>query len=135
MRLARRSGKPFSVVFLDLDRLKYVNDSLGHEAGSEFLATVAGLLTAVFRESDVVGRVGGDEFVVAGEASAFEMNGAVQRLDASVIATNASSGRLYSVSFSVGCATRQDQSESFEELLVRADKVMYEVKRQKQMEG
>ena len=134
MRLARRSGKPFSVVFLDLDRLKYVNDSLGHEAGSEFLATVAGMLTAVFRESDVVGRVGGDEFVVAGEASAFEMNRAVQRLDASVVATNASSGRLYSVSFSVGCATRQDQSESFEELLVRADEMMYDSKRRKRIE-
>ncbi|WP_213803295.1 GGDEF domain-containing protein [Granulicella sp. dw_53] len=131
MRLARRASKPFSVLYLDLDRLKPINDTFGHDVGSEVLQTVAKLLTLVFREVDVIGRIGGDEFVVAGEGSTDGMEIVVERLQLAVAAANTAPGREYSISFSHGYVTRLDAAESFEHMLGRADKIMYEEKRLK----
>ena len=65
----RRSGEPFSVLLLDLDRFKYVNDTLGHPAGDALLREVATRLKLFLRETDVLARLGGDEFAIiqAGE--------------------------------------------------------------------
>ena len=60
----RRWGDPFSVLLLDLDRFKYVNDTLGHPAGDALLREVAMRLKACLRETDVLGRLGGDEFAI-----------------------------------------------------------------------
>src|ERR1700751_28708 len=67
LRLARRAQQPFSVLFIDMDDLKKINDKYGHNAGSASIAEAARLLNSTFRETDVIGRVGGDEFVVAGQ--------------------------------------------------------------------
>ena len=67
LRLAQRAEVPFSVLFIDMDNLKRINDELGHNAGSATLAETAKLLTATFRDADVIARLGGDEFVVAGQ--------------------------------------------------------------------
>ena len=61
---ATRYGHPAAVLVIDLDGFKHVNDSLGHAAGDELLARVAGAMAARLRDSDVVGRIGGDEFAV-----------------------------------------------------------------------
>jgi diguanylate cyclase (GGDEF)-like protein len=135
--LAQRSSAPFSVLFIDLDDLKRINDSLGHDVGSSFLHEVARLLKRSFRKSDVIGRIGGDEFAVAGEAGKVTILRAVERMNQATEAWNAQPGRTYSLSFSYGVVTSNgSQNESLEDLLDRADQAMYAAKRhKKQMRG
>lgn len=128
--LAQRSRAPFSVLFIDLDGLKQINDTLGHETGSAFLSEVAVLLKRCFRKSDVIGRVGGDEFVVAGESSEIAILRAVERLKRSAEEWNAQPGRTYHLGFSYGLVTSNvDKEETLEDLLSMADHAMYEAKR------
>src|SRR4029077_4480038 len=64
IRMAQRYARSFAVMFIDLDRFKFVNDTLGHEAGDKLLQEVSTRFKACLRGSDVVARLGGDEFVV-----------------------------------------------------------------------
>jgi len=134
---AHRHKIPFSVLFIDLDGLKKINDSFGHEAGSNLIAEFAVLLRRSFRKSDVIGRVGGDEFVVAGESSEAAILLATERLKLAVSALNADSSRLYQISFSYGHITSDIEcEESLDDLLGRADKSMYKAKQhKKQLHG
>jgi diguanylate cyclase (GGDEF)-like protein len=132
-RLAQRAGAPFFVLFVDLDYLKLINDTLGHEVGSERLKQVARILEQTFRETDVVGRLGGDEFVAAGRADAFDLDAAAQRLEQGAAALNdAGPTQRYPISFSLGFIISPGAStESLDSLIERADAVMYEAKRTK----
>jgi diguanylate cyclase (GGDEF)-like protein len=132
LRLAHRANAPFSVLFMDMDNLKEVNDALGHESGSELLQEMSAILSATFRETDVVGRLGGDEFVVAGNASQDEIALATTRLEAATARANFRPNRLYNISFSYGYVTTDDtRSQTLDDLLSRADKIMYQAKRDK----
>jgi diguanylate cyclase (GGDEF)-like protein len=132
LRLAHRANAPFSVLFMDMDNLKEVNDTLGHEAGSELLQEMSAILSATFRETDVVGRLGGDEFVVAGNASHDEIALATSRLVAATARANARPNRPYAVSFSYGYVTTDGtHTQTLDDLLSRADKIMYQAKRDK----
>ena len=132
LRLAQRANAPFSVLFLDMDNLKEVNDAHGHEAGSGLLQEMSALLAANFRETDVVGRLGGDEFVVAGNASYSEIQLATRRLEAATTEVNARIDRPYPVSFSFGYVTTDGSNcQTLDDLLSRADKIMYQAKRDK----
>ena len=132
LRLAQRSRIPFSVLFIDLDNLKLINDTHGHEVGSAFLREVAELLENFVRRSDVVGRVGGDEFVIAGQSSEAAIHHVAQRLEEVAAQRNDQPGRVYPFHFSLGAATSdENEAESLEDLLHRADAAMYIIKRQK----
>ena len=133
-RLARRSQLPLSVLFIDLDDLKGINDSLGHAAGSAFLAETAELLREVFRETDVMGRIGGDEFVVVCLCSHVAISIATERLKAAAALRNAKPDRKIALSFSVGFVTAEEHgNQALKELLTEADHAMYGEKRQRKI--
>ena len=123
---------PLALLFLDLDRFKVVNDSLGHSAGDELLRTVAGRLAGTCREGDVVARLGGDEFVVV--AAGLDEEGAVQladRVQRVLAAPVEVGGHELVVSASVGIVVHlADGSEEHdsESLLRDADVAMYRAK-------
>lgn len=132
LRLALRSGEPFSVLFVDLDDLKLINDTLGHHTGSQFLVETAELLTATFRETDVIGRIGGDEFAVAGQFSEAEIVTAMGRLEAAARERNHMASAYADLHFSAGHVTHMSaQHISLNQLLALADEAMYQQKRNK----
>src|SRR5947199_565679 len=81
LRLTQRSQLPFSVLFVDLDHLKKINDTLGHAVGSAYLIETGLLLQQTFRETDVIARIGGDEFAIAGQFSDAGITTAAERLE------------------------------------------------------
>jgi diguanylate cyclase (GGDEF)-like protein len=136
LRLAQRSQLPFSVLYIDLDNLKQINDSLGHSVGSTCLNEMAQLLTATFRRTDVIGRIGGDEFAVAGQFSRAAISIAAQRLYTASIRLNMETPHPFLLNFSMGLVTSEGIEnealhESLKELLAKADKAMYEEKRRR----
>jgi diguanylate cyclase (GGDEF)-like protein len=134
LRLAQRGELPFSVLFIDLDGLKKINDDLGHNMGSTYLAETGELVINCFRETDVKGRFGGDEFVVAGQFSMVGIELAATRLRAMAAAHNEKNPRKYPLSLSVGWVTLDHPSnESLKELVRRADEAMYREKRSKKV--
>jgi diguanylate cyclase (GGDEF)-like protein len=131
LRMARRSNLPFSVLFIDLDGLKQTNDSFGHQAGSELLVETGKILKSSFREIDVVARIGGDEFAVAGQFSESGIGLAAQRIEEGAAQRNAEEGHQTVLSFSSGYVTADSAQQSLDELLAKADSAMYENKRRK----
>lgn len=130
LREARRAGTPLTVIYVDADDLKRTNDTLGHHAGTALLRDIAGLLREAFRSSDVLGRIGGDEFAVLALGSREEVAAALRRLDEATAELNRDGRRPYSVGFSMGeVAADPTSDETLGELLARADEAMYEQKR------
>ncbi len=130
VKLAHRTGDPFSVAFVDLDGLKRINDSCGHHEGNRALVETSTILKDSFRQSDIIARLGGDEFAIfVSEANRDEIaNRIQQRLDA----LNRAPGRLYRLSFSVGIASATPGVDpDIQSLLGLADALMYEQKRTK----
>jgi diguanylate cyclase (GGDEF)-like protein/PAS domain S-box-containing protein len=136
---ARRTGETLIVCSIDLDRFKLVNDTLGHAAGDTYLREVAGRLQSCLRESDLVARVGGDEFAVvapadtsAGGASRSGHEGAehlAARLAGALEPPFVLSDVELRMSASIGTAVFPDDATAPSELLARADTTMYRAKR------
>lgn len=132
LRDARRTEEPLTVFYFDADGLKEINDTLGHDVGSELLRDIATLLRTAFRRSDVVGRLGGDEFAVIAHGRQAELTPVLRRLDDATEVANSAGTKPYRISLSAGGATTEPQSnEAFGELVDRADAAMYQVKRHK----
>ncbi len=124
---AERSGAPISVIYLDLDGLKQVNDLMGHRTGDRVLRMAAAAITASLRAGDVVGRVGGDEFaVVLPEADVLAAARVSERLRSAVAA--AGIDRRAAVTASVGAATFRFPPASADDMLAAADRLMYRSK-------
>lgn len=129
--LAHRSGRGFALVFVDVDRLKAINDTLGHLEGDQTLQDLAVILKESFRSSDILGRIGGDEFCALMIDAGADITDVVRRrLLERTEARNAQSGRRPRLSFSLGVlCCRAGESRSLETLLSEVDALMYSDKR------
>lgn len=131
-RMAERSGNGGVLVLLDLDDLKIINDTYGHEQGDRALRAVAEQMAQNFRSGDVVGRLGGDEFIAYLVDAADNKDAIIQSVSNLIrkIADTAVGVRdEYFIHCSAGCAVEQHGEDSFEELYRRADLALYHVKR------
>jgi len=130
-RRSRRSERPFSVIMIDIDNLKIINDHHGHDIGNQAIRAVADAITNGVRASDVVARYGGDEFIVmlpnAPESAARAAGDRIMRhVSGTVIDAH---GKQVSVSVSMGLATFPVMAAEAESLLRHADKALYASKR------
>jgi diguanylate cyclase (GGDEF)-like protein len=130
LKLARRSGRGVTMVYVDLDRFKTINDSLGHHIGDRALLRVSDILRATFRRSDIIARLGGDEFgVLALEAADESADTLIQRLRERVEEFNRTSPEPYQLSISVGMARQEDDPRiRLDDLVAEADSAMYREK-------
>ncbi len=125
---ARRHADPLSVLLIDLDRFKQINDQRGHESGDRALCLVAQLLQDALRRGDLAGRWGGEEFCVLlarGGAAAGE---AFDRRLRQALADQAKPALGFSLAFSTGMATLLESDESLQHLVKRADNALYAAK-------
>jgi two-component system cell cycle response regulator len=126
-----REQQTMALFFMDLNGLKHINDTLGHMTGDDALRDTAEVLRRTFRGSDIVARIGGDEFVaLAYLHNERDVDTLCTRLREHLREFNASRGRPYAVDLSIG-ATLIDESadENLEEFIARADEAMYQEKR------
>ncbi|HYJ46707.1 MAG TPA: diguanylate cyclase [Pyrinomonadaceae bacterium] len=131
LKTARREKKDVSLIYADMDGLKVINDTHGHEEGSSALRKVSDILRTTFRSSDIIARIGGDEFVVF-ETSAGHNHAptSVARLQENLSRHNAERAQPYELSLSIGIVQSSlDDYSTVEALLARGDELMYEEKR------
>ena len=133
LKLARRGGRGVTMVYVDLDRFKSINDSLGHHVGDRALMKIADILRATFRRSDIIARLGGDEFgVLALEAADESAELLVERLREGVRDFNESSPEPYELSISIGMVRHDDDPRvRLEDMVADADAAMYREKNAK----
>ncbi len=133
LRTSTRTKEPVSLFFIDLNGMKAINDTLGHELGDRALTATGRLLQRVFREADVVARLGGDEFaVMAAQCGRGDVAHVVRRLEQQAQELNHSGSEQFQLSPRVGSAVFAPGSPlELSELLESADRSMYENKRAK----
>ncbi|MBI4633800.1 MAG: sensor domain-containing diguanylate cyclase [Deltaproteobacteria bacterium] len=133
LKLANRNKRGLLLFFADVDGLKWINDTLGHEEGDRALVEAAITLRETFRTSDIIARLGGDEFAIL-SVDITDANSEIftTRLRDLIDKLNAQENRRYRLSISVGCSHYDPENPcSIDELMVRADKLMYEQKQSK----
>jgi diguanylate cyclase (GGDEF)-like protein/PAS domain S-box-containing protein len=132
MALARRRGQMLALLFVDLDRFKPINDTMGHHIGDLVLKELGGRLQAAVRETDTVARSGGDEFVIILQDVGGEDG--IVRVTANALAALAEPVRIeqheFVVSASVGVSVYPRDADDADELLKRADRAMYQAKQE-----
>jgi diguanylate cyclase (GGDEF)-like protein len=130
LKFARRAGYSLYLLYIDLDSLKYINDTFGHAAGDAAIMQFSRILTDTFRDSDVIGRLGGDEFVtLIADATESDLASLQARLQSYVDAHNRQSDPRQALSFSLGVIRVEPQSTiTMEDLLSQADAAMYKHK-------
>lgn len=135
LKLARRSGRGVTMVYLDLDRFKTINDALGHHVGDRALLKASDILRATFRRSDIIARLGGDEFgVLALEADDENSETLVERLRERFVEFNESNPKAYQLSVSIGMVHHDDDLRvRLDDMVTEADAAMYREKQAKQV--
>ncbi|WP_176442317.1 EAL domain-containing protein [Noviherbaspirillum humi] len=127
---ARRSAARLALLFIDVDRFKHINDSLGHEAGDQLLAEMASRFKACIRESDTVGRLGGDEFVILLEGIKDAREAAVvsRKINEAALRPFTIGAQEYQVSASIGISLYPDNGDNAQVMMKHADIAMYQTK-------
>ncbi|RJP64266.1 MAG: GGDEF domain-containing protein [Candidatus Abyssobacteria bacterium SURF_17] len=130
-RRSERYSRPFSLMMVDIDDFKSVNDSYGHPVGDKVLEGIGQMITAVIRYEDLAARYGGEEFVIILPETAPESaRNPAERLRRSLEAHQFRAGdATFSVTISVGIASYPDHASTMEELLQKADIALYQAKR------
>jgi diguanylate cyclase (GGDEF)-like protein len=127
---ARRYGRPYSVIMLDIDWFKQINDNYGHLVGDKTLKKVATTIPMVIRASDIAGRIGGEEFsIILPETSIEDTRKFAERLRQSVadIDIPVDDGDV-NITASLGIAEYQSENASFDDVLAQADNALYQAK-------
>ena len=134
LKIAERTKKNMLLFFADLDKMKEINDTLGHQEGDKALIDISTILKEVFRESDIIGRMGGDEFAILAIDTTDETREVlVNRLHNILDDYNRPERRNYQLSLSIGIAHYDPETPStLDKLMAQADELMYEEKRKKQ---
>ena len=134
-KVANRTKKTFLVGFIDIDGMKHINDTFGHQEGNHALLEAANVLRDSFRQSDILGRFGGDEFaVIVSDAVGGSTATVIDRLRDKVRVRNAQPGVRYPLSLSIGIVTSDAlPSPDLGQLLHQADALMYQRKRDRQL--
>jgi diguanylate cyclase (GGDEF)-like protein/PAS domain S-box-containing protein len=134
IKIAHRLEKRMLLLFADIDNMKWINDTFGHQEGDRALMEITTVFKETFRESDIIARLGGDEFVIlAIEIDASSAEILSQRLQENLDTHNTHATRNYRLAVSTGIARYVPESpRPLNELLEQADKLMYEQKRKKQ---
>jgi diguanylate cyclase (GGDEF)-like protein len=133
LKIARRSNQSSLLIYADLDGLKQINDTYGHNEGSQAITKAAGILRRTFRDSDLIARLGGDEFVIlVADASMSNIESITRRLCENFRINNEQGNHRYKLSLSLGTVCIDVHTNStIEELIAAADEAMYEHKRGK----
>ncbi|WP_053001250.1 sensor domain-containing diguanylate cyclase [Kosmotoga pacifica] len=136
LALSKRNHMPLSILYLDLDYFKIVNDTMGHDIGDEVLSIVAKRLQYALRESDVVARLGGDEFIFVLPETDFEAAKVVKKRIEFILreVINLRCG-IVTVGGSIGISTFPDDGDDLEQLIKIADQRMYECKKSKKAQN
>ena len=132
LKVAIRAKKRSLLLYIDMDDLKWINDHCGHNAGDQALMDLGSILKKTFRESDIIARIGGDEFVILLESTDENDEMLITRLDENIRDYNAKVSQDYRLSISVGAAQFDlEYPISIDELLSKADALMYAQKRKR----
>jgi len=127
---SERSGRPYSLLFIDIDDFKRLNDELGHKVGDEALRVLSGILKSCIRKVDVAARLGGDEFVLllpdTDKQSCYILIKRIESSSRKIFKKN-----NWDISVSIGQTTHVGRNESIDAVLKLADENMYEIKRAK----
>ncbi|WP_193708203.1 protein kinase domain-containing protein [Alkalibaculum sporogenes] len=136
IKTADRLDQKLILMYADMDKMKWINDTFGHLEGDRALIDFAGILINTFRSADIICRIGGDEFI----GLALDTEGTVEttlvaRLSENLKEYNLQSSRLYELSTSIGVAKYDNNNPcTLDELLKRGDNLMYEEKRKKRIQ-
>ncbi|KKD37941.1 GGDEF domain-containing response regulator [Limnoraphis robusta] len=133
IKIARRTQVSCCIVFADLDGLKKINDTLGHEIGDKVIVDAAKILKQTFRDADIIARLGGDEFALFISGVDGSISNFYVRLKANIDELNQKQNQAYKLSMSMGIQTCNfnDNDFSLEQGLALADQLMYEHKQNK----
>lgn len=125
------------VLFMDMDGLKAINDTFGHKEGDAAILAFTNTVKEALREEDIIGRIGGDEFIVLSAVKAKDSgNAIVERIRKKLISYNEQGHHPYEVMASIGCVVLEScDIKSFDAAILTADNVLYEEKSRKKREG